>query len=117
MFRGFATLAWRIFEYQSGPYVLGRSSKRIIENDKELIKPSWRYLQTEWTTGAGKVVYDLIKHVETLKNNNVALGMAGQFAGGIWLPYAVCAEMLYNSGDNFEELLSRVSKRRCVELI
>lgn len=117
LFRGFATLAWQIFEYQSGPYVLGRSSKRVIDNDKELVKPSWRYLQTEWTTGAGKVVYDLIKYIQTLGNKNVALGMAGQFAGGIWLPYAVCSEMLYNSDDSFENILSKVSKRRCVELI
>ena len=117
LFRGFATLAWGLFEYQSGPYVLGRSSKRIIEHDKELIKPSWRYLQTEWYNGAGKVVNDLISHINSLGNNSVALGMAGQFAGGIYLPFALCSEMLYNNDDGFEEILSRVSKRRCIEIV
>lgn len=117
LFRGFATLAWNLFEYQSGPFVLGRSSKRIVEQDKQLIKPSWRYFQTEWCNGAGKVVYDIINYVNSLDNNSVALGMAGQFAGGIWLPFSLCAEMIYNNDESFEDILSRVSKRRCIEFV
>ena len=117
LFRGFATLAWKIFEYQSGPYVLGRSSDRMTAEDKALIKNSWKYLQSEWVNGAGKVVNDLINYIYTLGNNNVALGMAGQFASGIYLPYALCAELLYNNDDGFDAILGRVSKRRCVEFV
>ena len=117
LFRGFATLAWRIFEYQSGPYVLGRSSERMAKEDKALIKNSWKYLQAEWISGAGKVVNDLINYIHSLGNNNVALGMAGQFAGGIYLPYALCAELLYNNDDGFDAILRKVSKRRCVEFV
>ena len=94
-----------------------RELRRIIEHDKELIKPSWRYLQTEWYNGAGKVVNDLISHINSLGNKSVALGMAGQFAGGIYLPFALCSEMLYNNDDGFEEILSRVSQRRCIEIV
>lgn len=118
LIRGVATMSWISFAHQSGPYVIGKNAKSVIEHDKAIMRPIWRTLQAQWHKGgAGKYAYRLIKHVASLGRGDVALGMAGQFAGGIWLNEAVTAEMLWNCDKPYDEILERVSRRRCVESV
>lgn len=117
LFRGFTTLAWSQFVKQKGHYVLGRSSKRTVEHDRALMLPMWRHLQTEWYAGGGRAVYDMTRTVLAEGRGDVALGMAGQFAGGLWLNEAMCAEIFWDPTPPYEEIMERVSKRRSVEIV
>ena len=57
----------------------------------------------------------MIKHVASLGRPDVAVGMAGQFVGGIWQNEALIAEMLWNSDESYDEILERVLRRRYIE--
>ena len=118
LIRGFATLSWISFAHQAGHYVIGKSSPSIIEHDKAIMRPIWRTLQAQWhKNGAGRYSYELIRHVASLERSDVAIGMPGQFAGGIWLNEAVTAQMLWNCNEPYEEILEKVSRRRCIESV
>lgn len=118
LIRGVATMSWISFAHQIGPYVIGKSSQSVIEHDKAIMRPIWRTLQAQWHSGgAGRFAYRMIKHVASLGRPDVAMGMAGQFAGGIWLNEAVTAEMLWNCDKPYDEILERVSRRRSVEMV
>lgn len=118
LIRGVATMSWISFAHQAGNYVIGKSASSVIEHDKAIMRPIWRTLQAQWhKNGAGRYAYDMIKHVVSLGRKDVAIGMAGQFAGGIWLNEAVIAEMLWNSEQPYDEILERVSRRRYIEAV
>ena len=111
-------MSWISFAHQAGNYVIGKSASSVIEHDKAIMRPIWRTLQAQWhKNGAGRYAYDMIKHVVSLGRKDVAIGMAGQFAGGIWLNEAVIAEMLWNSEQPYDEILERVSRRRYIEAV
>ena len=116
LIRGVATLSWISFAHQAGPYVIGKNHKSVIEHDKAIMRPIWRTLEAQWRKGrAGKYAYDMIKHVASLGRPDVAVGMAGQFVGGIWQNEALIAEMLWNSDESYDEILERVLRRRYIE--
>ena len=117
LFKGFLTLDWHgnRFVHQAGPYVLGENSKSIIRHDRELVKPMWRQLQGDWLQN-GEYAYTVAKYIASCGNPDVAVGLAGQFAGAIWYPVALCAEMLWDCNRPYAELVNTVAKRRCVEM-
>jgi len=118
LFKGFMTLDWNgsRFVHQAGPYVLGENSKCIIEHDREMLKPIWRRLQSGWLQ-YGEYAYKMARHIFEYGNQNVTVGMAGQFAGGIWFPEALCAQMLWECDKPYDEIFAKVSKRRSVEIV
>ena len=116
LFKGFMTLDWvGRFVHQAGPFILGDASQRIVEHDKEMLKQSWRFLQSGWLQN-GELVQRMIKRIHKNGNPEITLGMAGQFAGGIWLPEALCAQMLWECDKPYHEILEKVAKRRCVDI-
>ena len=116
LFKGFMTLDWvGRFVHQAGPFILGDASQRIVEHDREMLKQSWRYLQSGWLQN-GELVHRMIKHIYEQGNPNVTIGMAGQFAGGVWLPEALCAQMFWECDKPYNEILDKVAKRRCVDI-
>jgi hypothetical protein len=115
LIRGVATMSWISFVHQSGPYIIGNSAKQIVNHDKALMRNIWRPLQAKWLAGAGRYAHDMINHIVSLGRPDVAVGMAGQFTGGIWLNEAIISEMLWNCNKPYEEILERVAKRRCIE--
>ena len=117
LFKGFMTLDWNKgrFVHQVGPYVLGMAHRRLKDHDIEMLKPAWRNYQAGWLEN-GKYAYDMAKHIhETGKP--VTLGMAAQFAGGIWLPEALCAEIFWSCDRPYEEILGKVLRRRSVDIV
>ncbi len=118
LFKGFMTLDWHknCFVHQAGPFVLGESSQRIIEHDRTMLKPIWRRLQSGWLQ-YGEYAYQMARHIFEHGNQNVTVGMAGQFAGGIWFPEALCAQMLWECDKPYHEIFDKVSKRRIVEIV
>ena len=118
LFKGFMTLDWsgERFVYQAGPFVLGESSPRVIQHDIQMLKPIWRRLQSGWLQN-GEYAHKMAKHIFEHGNKDVTVGMAGQFAGGIWFPEALCAQILWDCDKPYDEIFDKVSKRRSVEIV
>ena len=117
LFKGFMTLDWvGRFVHQAGPFILGDASKSIVEHDREMLKPSWRYLQSGWLQN-GELVCRMTKHIYEESQTGVTVGMAGQFAGGIWLAEALCAQMLWECDKPYDEIFAKVTKRKCVDIV
>ncbi len=115
--KGFMTLDWvgDNFVHQAGPYVLGDAKNSLIEHDKQILTPVWRRFQAGWLKN-GKYAYDVINHI--YKNRSDAtLGMAGQFAGGLWFVEALCAQMLFEADKPYDEILNKVLNRRSVDIV
>ena len=116
-YKGQVVMDWRpgIFAQQSGPYILGRNSEEIIQHDRELHTPMWRYLQSEWME-FGYKAYEMTRRIVETSKGNVNIGMAGTLSGGIWYPTALCAQMLWDCSRPYEEFVSMVQKRHCVTM-
>lgn len=117
LFKGFMTLDWNLsrFCHQKGPFILGKASEITIKHDNDLLAPMWRHLQSEWYKN-GHYALDMVRLIAKA-DPTATVGMAGQFAGGIWLPEAVCAQMLWNPDEDFYALTERASKRSCVKIV
>ena len=117
LFKGFMTLDWTKgrFVHQAGPYVMGLASKRLVDHDLQMLRPIWRNFQSGWIEN-GHYAYDMARHIYE-SGKPVTLGMAGQFAGGIWLPEALCAEVFWSCDRPYEEIVGKVLRRRCVDIV
>lgn len=118
LYKGLSLLDWRgdNFVHQCGPFVLGRAGKKIVEHDREVMKPLWRSIQAQWYKN-GIYVYNLTKHIYENNRKDITIGMAGQFAGGHWFPVAFCSQMLWSCDEPYEEIMEKVTKRRVVDLV
>ncbi len=118
LFKGFMTLDWHknCFVHQAGPFVLGEASQRTIQHDLQMLKPIWRRLQSGWMQ-YGKYAYKMAKHIFEHGNPDVTVGLAGQFAGGIWMPEALCAQILWECDQPYEAIFDKVTKRRSIEIV
>ncbi len=117
LFKGFMTLDWcgDRFVHQAGPFVLGKSNRRLIEHDRTMLEPIWRYLQTGWMKN-GAYAHRMTRLL-TQHDPNITIGMAGQFAGGIWFAEALCAQLLWECNKPYDEIFDKVAKRRCVDIV
>ena len=117
LFKGFMTLDWEgdRFVHQTGPFILGDAKDSLVEHDKQMLTPIWRHYQAGWLT-SGKYAYDVARRIYN-NRSDVTIGMAGQFAGGIWLPEALCAQILFECHKPYEEILAKVLKRRSVDIV
>ena len=118
LFKGFMTLDWvgDRFVHQAGPFVLGEASPCLIRHDREILNPMWRHLQSGWLQ-YGEYAHKMARHIFEKGDNRVTVGMAGQFAGGLWLPEALCAQILWDCDRPYGEVLDKVLKRRCVDIV
>ena len=116
LFKGNMVLDWERFDHQSGPFIMGEASERIIAHDIEMLKPIWRHFQSKWCT-QGKYAFDMARHICEKTNGDMAIGIAGQFAGGLWFSEALCAQILWECDKEYDEIFDKVSKRRCVDFV
>ena len=116
LFKGFMTLDWTgdRFVHQAGPFVMGDASDVLIRHDRELVKPMWQQLQSGWLQH-GHYAYETAARIAA-HSDRVTVGMAGQFAGAIWFPEALCAQILWECDKPYAEILDKVAKRRIVEM-
>ena len=111
VYKGLMTLDWNHFEHQSGPYILGVNSEKTKKEDLDFLTPMWRYFTSDWIT-YGKYAYDFTKNIHESGYDNINLNVAAQLAGGIWFPFALLTEILWNTDESYEEILSKVLKRK-----
>lgn len=116
LYKGQTIMNWSEFVHQKGPYVMGMASEKIKAHDIALLEPIWRNYQTQWNR-FGRYAYEMTKEIIASQKPDITLGMAGMFAGGIWLPEALCAEMLWNCEQSYEELAERVARRACIHRV
>ncbi len=117
VYKGMMTMDWRKFVHQVGPYVIGKASDELIKNDIDMLSPIWRYFQTQWQQESGRYAWNFSRRVYELTGGNVNLNIAGTLEGGIWYPYALCTELMWNSDEDFEVIEKRVSNRHCVKMV
>ncbi len=111
VYKGLMTLDWNHFAHQSGPYILGVNSEKTKKEDIDFLTPMWRYFTSDWIT-YGKYAYDFTKNIHKSGFDNINLNVAAQLSGGIWFPFALLSEILWSTDESYEEILSKVLKRK-----
>lgn len=114
VFKGFMTLDWTRFAYQSGPFILGENAKEIEGHDLSLRQGAWRKFRSDWLKN-GAYALRAAEKIREISNGKVNLCMAGMFDGGIWFPEAVCSEIFWNQNEDYEEIVQKVAARECVK--
>lgn len=117
LLKGFLTLDWvgDRFVHQAGSFPLGVSGSALIEHDRQMLAPIWRHYQTGWLQN-GEEAYRMVRQLAALRPD-MTLGMAGQFAGDLWFPEALCAQILWGCDRPYAEILRQVSGRRCIRMV
>ena len=117
VYKGMMTMDWYNFVHQAGPYIMGKSADELIKNDIEMLTPMWRYIQTLWLQKAGKYAWEFTRRIYEMVKGDIEVNLAGTLEGGIWYPYALCAELMWNAEENFEVIEKRVLNRPWVKLV
>ncbi|MBO4411464.1 MAG: hypothetical protein IK088_05015 [Lachnospiraceae bacterium] len=116
LFKGFLTMDWvGRFAHQAGQFILGNAGERLVKHDREMLRQSWRFLQSGWMKN-GELTYRMAKHIHETGPSDVTLGLVGQFGGAIWFPEALGAAILWECDTPYDELFEKVAKRRVIEL-
>lgn len=117
LFKGFVTLDWcgDRFVHQQGPFVLGVSSEKLKNHDREMLKPIWRYFQTGYMKN-GEYAYKMAKFIADTRSD-ATVGVAAQLSGGIWFAHALTSQILWECDKPYEEIFEKVSKRKSVEIV
>lgn len=115
VYKGQLTMDWTCFAHQSGPYIMGNESEELIKYDTEMMKSMWHIIQGEWLR-RGKYAYELTQKVVKMTKGNVNLCIAGTLPGKIWYPYALCAQILWDCSQEYEDIAEKTAKRNCVTM-
>lgn len=110
VFKGVMMLDWSRFAMQRGPYIMGDNAERIARHDRRIRANAWRQYAANWTE-SGKKAHELLCHVKETCQKDVNICLAGTFDGGIYLPEALCAQMLRRLHEDFPHTLRRVMRR------
>lgn len=110
VFKGVMMLDWGRFAMQRGPYIMGDNAARIAAHDRRLRGNAWREYAADWTA-SGQKAHELLAYVREHRRGEVSICLAGTFDGGIYLPEALCAQMLRRPHEDFPTTLTRVMRR------
>lgn len=116
-FKGHAVFDWTRFVHQSGPYILGEASSRLIEHDREMLRPIWRTVQSDWMR-YGDQTWRMVRHIVEKTGGDITLCAVGDvFAGFAPYSLALTAEMLWDADTDYPELCARVTRRPFVDMV
>ena len=118
LYKGHLILDWEgdHFAHQTGSYIMGKAAKRTVENDKKIEKPLWKDFQKGWIMN-GKYAYDMTCHIRDLGNEKLTVGVAGQLTNGIWYPFAMLGQILWECDKPYDEIVEKVMKRTSTEMV
>ena len=113
LYKGHLTLDWvgENFVHQSGPFLLGEASRKTQEDDLAVALPLWRRFRYFWQKN-GEFAHRLTRRILALCGTGAGVGLAGQFAGGIFYSEALAAEIIWDPDASYEEIVERISARR-----
>ena len=113
VFKGVMMLDWSKFVNQQGPYILGENSPKIAAHDRAVRANAWREYAADWMHNGARVAQTL-RFIQENKLGEVNMCIAGTFDGGIYLPFALCAQMYRNCSEDYAEILRKVTRRACI---
>lgn len=113
VFKGVMMLDWTKFVHQPGPYIMGENSPLIAVHDRSLRANSWREYSAEWMKNGG-YARKMLEYIKENKIGDVNMCLAGTFDGGIYFPVAACAQMFWNTDDDYGEIVKKVVRRSCI---
>lgn len=116
LFKGNLVLDWGDFVHQKGPFILGMASDELIVHDLEVVRKKWKPLQNHWLKN-GEYTYKITKTIYSATGGNIYVGLAAQLAGGIWFPYALLSQILWECDKPYDEILTKVLNRRCIDIV
>jgi len=108
VFKGQMMMEWGKFVHQAGPYVLGHSSRKTIENDANIMNPAWLHLKSLWMQ-YGEHAYNLIAQAHDSGKCEI-LNLTGNLTGKIQWPSALCAEFFWSTKRPYREILNAIIK-------
>ncbi len=109
VFKGVMMLDWSKAVRQHGPFVMGENSEKIAIHDRGIRANAWRNYSSAWIEEGSRAL-QMVKFIKENKISEVDMCIAGTFDGGMYLPFALCAEMYWNCNENFSDMLRRVSR-------
>lgn len=115
VYKGLMTMDWTKFAHQSGRYVMGRSSDETAENDRKMLSPIWRHYTADWLV-YGRYVHSFTERLHKEGSEKINLNTAAQLDGGIFFPFALLSQIMWNSDEPYEKILSKVANRKCVKM-
>lgn len=113
--KGMTSLDWSTFIHQQPSLILGKRSKRFIQERTRQRGRIWKFRQTNWIRHVENVrliVQSLIKNKQYM--NIQALVEDGMLEDHITLPVAIYAEILWNCTREGMETVQQVMKYRCI---
>ena len=113
VFKGVMMLDWTKFIHQYGPYVMGENHKDIAAHDRYIRAQGWRSFSADWMRNGDRVA-QMVQFINANKQGDVNMCAAGTFDGGIYLPFALCAQMYWHCDEDYKDILKTVSKRACI---
>ena len=78
-----------------------------------MLTPAWHNFYADWVKN-GHYLHRMINHIVSEYGDGINMCIVGMFSGGIWLPQAVSAEMMWDCNGEYNDILNRVYKRRCI---
>ncbi len=109
-FKSVMMLDWTKVVRQIGPYIMGENAPEIADHDRRLRAKSWRRYASNWMTG-GHWAHRMMKFIRENELTDTTMCTAGTFDGGIYLPFALLAEMFRHNDETYAPVLNRVAKR------
>lgn len=113
VFKGVMMLDWTKFIHQRGPYVMGENSSLVAIHDRKVRAGAWRVFSSEWMRSGDRVL-EMQRFINENKIGEVNMCTAGTFDGGIYLPFAISAQMFWNSKEDYRQMLRRTARRSCI---
>ena len=92
---------------------MGENSSEIADHDRRVRAKSWRRYAANWMTN-GTYTHEMIKFIAENQLTDTTMCIAGTFDGGIYLPFALYAQMFRKNEDTYAPVLNSVAKRACI---
>ena len=119
VFKGMTTLYWDKFKHIDSPFVLGKSTKKTVDEVYEDRKPAWKYIQAEWIKNA-EYVRKTARNIEGKTKGETDIQLLveyGAFEKEIFFPVALAAAILWNPDENVNGLIEKTALNPAVKFV
>lgn len=114
-FKSIMMLDWTKVVRQNGPYVMGENSPEVADHDRRVRAKSWRRYAANWMTN-GHYTHKMISFITENQLTDTTMCIAGTFDGGIYLPFALYAQLFRKNEATYAPVLNSVAKRACIRV-
>ena len=94
---------------------MGENAPYIADHDRRLRALGWKVLSANWMSN-GPAAHRMMQWIKENELSDTTLCTAGTFDGGIYLPFALSAEMFRNCNAPYDKILNRVARRWCIRV-